>query len=677
MGFLDLFKKQKPVKALPSASKKSFFATIASQLSIGGRSGFESAAEQGFNRNPYIFACVDQRASNFASLPISIEDNDRQIDNHDILMLLKNAVYNNERISQHDFLYMISAFLDLAGSVYIWGDDIKRPSELVLLSPSDVEVRDFNGSVIYRIGQKVINQEQEFFLHLKGFNPLSKVLGLSPANSCSLSIDTNNAGRTYNASLMEKHTKISAWIKGNAGEIPAEMREQFRQEFKQKAGGATNAGDVVFISGDIDVVEGQMKPVDMDWLNAMELSGKEIAMAYKVPLELLGVGRATYENVKEAKLGFMIQTVLPQMQKLLTALEMKLLPDGKLKLLVDLDDVELIQKARQEAKHKELTAKAAHATQLYQAGIITQNEAREVLGLDRLGGGDIIKPSFMLTADPQQAKIKLPNVTETRANIERFRNSESRSLSGKISSEFKTQYKNIQTALQNANGDLDLFKTLMTDYLQSRQESFSAILDQGKMQAIKNIGGFQVRELEKQLASRNVKVDFEFDSFTEAVSDWVFAQTADKVVGVNRHTKNLIADIVQKQINLGGSIVDTASDIDELFLKQIIPNRSMVIARTEVIPALNFGVLEASKQVADRAGITLRKRWIASFDERTRDSHKKLHKATAANPILHSENFMLETDDGQFQKLRIPGDSTLGASAEETIQCRCAVAPVV
>ena len=658
MGFTDLFKRRTPqAEMLKPVPKKSFFATIANQL-YGSTDNYQGVAQEGYAKNPYIFSCVDQRAANLAALPVEVVSGERVIENAPIISLFKNAIYNNENISLYDFFYFTSCFLDLAGEVYFWGDSKDNPTEIILLNPADVEIKNINNKVQYMIGKKTVNQESEFFLCIKSFNPNDRYRGLAPSSAAALSLDTNNAGRKYNASLMQKHTKVSAILKGNAGEIPAEMRDQFRNEFKARVGGPTNAGDVLFMSGDIDYIEGQMKPVDMDWLNAMDLSGKEIAMAFKVPLELLGIGKATYENVKEAKLGFMQQVVVPQMQRILIAFEKALLNENE-KLVINLDEVEVIQKFRQEAKRQEYTAKAEFSTSLYQSGIITQNEAREALGLDSLAGGDIVLPSLPIVSDVKSMKT-ITSFAEMRRITERARERESLKLSKKLATEFRKQEKEVLKALDDSRGDLGLFKTLIANSALDRIERLTDLLIDGKLGIIQRVGLEQLKELKKAFPSMNTKQLDEFDIYTEAVSNWVYTQTAKDVTGIDQTTENQIANAVQEGIDLGQGVDEIADSIQQAFKQNITSVRAMVIARTETAPAMNFGIVEAGKQ----AGVPLQKVWLAYGDSRTRESHRLMN----GKAIDMDDVFKIGVN-----KLAFPADRSFNAAPSETIQCRCTI----
>lgn len=86
------------------------------------------------------------------------------------------------------------------------------------------------------------------------------------------------------------------------------------------------------------------------------------------------------------------------------------------------------------------------------------------------------------------------------------------------------------------------------------------------------------------------------------------------------------------------------------------------IIRTESTNIANFATLQSAQTVFP--GENLIKEWIASFDDRTRDSHAE---AGASEPIPQAEPFMV---GGSL--LMYPGDPS--GPAAEVVNCRCSVA---
>lgn len=97
--------------------------------------------------------------------------------------------------------------------------------------------------------------------------------------------------------------------------------------------------------------------------------------------------------------------------------------------------------------------------------------------------------------------------------------------------------------------------------------------------------------------------------------------------------------------------------------------RGETVARTEAISALNRSAYEAVEQAVDIGAVkrkSVKRVWDSSGrDGRTRDSHLAMDGQTVAM----DEPF--KTPDGAL--LMFPGDTSLGAPGEETINCRCRV----
>lgn len=146
--------------------------------------------------------------------------------------------------------------------------------------------------------------------------------------------------------------------------------------------------------------------------------------------------------------------------------------------------------------------------------------------------------------------------------------------------------------------------------------------------------------------------------FAPDVLVYLLSMCAMKVQQISTRTVAQIRLELTDGVAQGESIPELAKRIDSLYLEQIIPNRSTVIARTEVIGASNYG----SNEAASQSGLTLNKVWLATEDSRTRPDHANAD----GQEVPMDQPFNV----GGSQ-LMFPGDSSLGATADEIIQCRC------
>lgn len=149
------------------------------------------------------------------------------------------------------------------------------------------------------------------------------------------------------------------------------------------------------------------------------------------------------------------------------------------------------------------------------------------------------------------------------------------------------------------------------------------------------------------------------DVLRGVVLDWLALESSKKVKNVTDTTLSQIRGALGTGIVEGESIDQLADRMDDLYLESIIPHRSTVIARTEVIAASNLG----SRAGAIETGLPLRHSWLSTRDARTREEH--------ADADGQSQP-MDEPYEVMGERLLFPGDSSMGASAGNVVQCRCA-----
>ena len=118
-----------------------------------------------------------------------------------------------------------------------------------------------------------------------------------------------------------------------------------------------------------------------------------------------------------------------------------------------------------------------------------------------------------------------------------------------------------------------------------------------------------------------------------------------------------VEDIITQGIIQGESIDKiTARMMDGLCTQN--ENKMRMFARTAMTGAQNAGRLQNMKD-AKRKGIKVKKRWIATLDERTRESHQALDGDT------------IDVEEKFANGLMYPGDPN--GAAKEVFNCRCKI----
>ena len=152
------------------------------------------------------------------------------------------------------------------------------------------------------------------------------------------------------------------------------------------------------------------------------------------------------------------------------------------------------------------------------------------------------------------------------------------------------------------------------------------------------------------------------DTFRRRAQEYLDQIGAEKVTQISETTRRDLVTLLQQAIEDGEGIDRAARRISNE-IPNITQSRATVISRTEIIPASNQAVDIGARE----AGIPLDKEWITAIDGREREAHR----AADGSIVDMDEPFTV-----MGERLRFPGDTSLGATAPNVIQCRCAHAPI-
>ena len=165
-----------------------------------------------------------------------------------------------------------------------------------------------------------------------------------------------------------------------------------------------------------------------------------------------------------------------------------------------------------------------------------------------------------------------------------------------------------------------------------------------------------------EVVANNIGLKFNFNKYNKLTREHLEDKKIEWANQVAETTKKRIKETLVKGFEEGLGSYDIAELIynDNVFSY----NRAEAIARTEVIGACNY----ADNTMWQFDDNIIGKKWSATGDERTRLNH-----AYADGQIVPKDKpFII----GGY-KLMHPGDSSLGAPAEEVINCRCTMLPVL
>jgi len=354
----------------------------------------EVYVKEGYQTNVVVYAAIQEIATAAASLEIEVQDAEgepvesREADAIRALLDRPNPMQGWPGLCK-------SLFVDRAlhGEMSMVRYPLKSnaaPTELWHINPMHVQIEPGRGGIpskyVHRVNSKEIAYPVEpltgasdlFFQ--KTYNPLDYWRGQSPLVAAGLAADTHNAGMMWNYRMLKNGARPSGILKlmTDAG---ADTINKAREYFKRQMQGDLNAGEVPILPNGMEWQDVGKGPRDMDFLSTHKESAKLIARAFGVPLPLIDNDAATFNNVREAKLRFYTDTVLPQFNEFLEQLSNWLLPSfGKgLRLGVDMDKIPALEILRDAAYQRAIRAAGNRP-------LLTQDEARQTLGWPELGG---------------------------------------------------------------------------------------------------------------------------------------------------------------------------------------------------------------------------------------------------------------------------------------------------
>lgn len=383
------------VGSVATHEQKSYPATSAYMIPAGQpvwmRREMAKFADEGYRRNVIAHRAVAMIATAAASVPWKLTEQrartSRVVENHVLLGLLNNP---NPLQGGTELCEALYSHRLIAGNAYLHaiGPKDGMPLELHVLRPDRVQIVPGAGGMPkayrYTIDTRAVDVPvnaitgQSRILHLKAFHPLDDWYGMSPMEAAAYSIDQHNQCSAWNQALLQNGARPSGALMVKAGEgMPGTLTEnqygRLKAQLDEQFSGALNAGRPLLLEGGLEWKEMSLNPRDMDFVNIKNASARDVALAFGVPPQLLGIpGDNTYANLKEARLALWEQTIIPLLTSVTDALNNWLVPmfDSSLRLSLDQDAIPVLAEKRD-----------AYWERISRADFLTADEKRVLLGV--------------------------------------------------------------------------------------------------------------------------------------------------------------------------------------------------------------------------------------------------------------------------------------------------------
>lgn len=362
---------------------------------------YDNFAREAYMKNWVAYRAIDMRAKSIASVPWYVMKKNAEGDPE----VIENSPWNdllsrpNPFQSRQMFFYTLASYWLMSGNSYIartrlsGGNNQGAVRELHCFRPSQIkiDVNPATGQVVRYVYQQSISRQLIYdvdpvtlncdMLHLKLFNPIDDIYGMSPIDPGGRSIDTSNSATDWNKGMLQNQARPGMLMMFERNLSDAQYNK-LKKDLREQREGPKNAGLSLILEGAKDAKPYGFNPTEMDFIDGDRDTSRKIAAVFGVPGQLIGIlGDSTYANYEQARQVFWEDTIIPDLNMIKEELNAWLFYNDNSGIYFDYD---LDQVPALEGKRESMWKRANESK------FISVNEKRELVGFDPDPAGDII-----------------------------------------------------------------------------------------------------------------------------------------------------------------------------------------------------------------------------------------------------------------------------------------------
>lgn len=323
MGIFDMLLAPRAV-AGPNATDDFWYQPVPGVSSAGVRVTPDTALTVGA-----VFACVRILAETIAALPLLIYERlpgggKQRATNHPLFFLLHDQP--NAWQSSFEWREMSMGHLALRGNAYsrILPGPRGFVDQLVPLHPDRVTVlrepegpQGRPGRILYQVrredGTAFTLLPDEVF-HVRGLSS-DGVTGLSIVGLARETIGLAMAVESYGARFFSQNSTPRGVLKVD-GKLSSEAKDRLRRQWQEAQAGLGNAHRVAVLEAGLEWQSIGLSNEDSQFLESRKFSVNDIARWFRIPPHMVGdLDRATFSNIEQQSLEFVVHTILPWLRR--------------------------------------------------------------------------------------------------------------------------------------------------------------------------------------------------------------------------------------------------------------------------------------------------------------------------------------------------------------------------
>jgi HK97 family phage portal protein len=373
-----------------------FMESFFSWMGSGKRNAFRLYTKS-YGENPLVYMIVKKIAFSSASIKRNYLDaNGERTETSTIQQLLENP---NEHQGEIEFKEEINEYLLTTGNAYV--RIIKGEGgfgvELYILCSQKVEI------IINSIGEviryeysssdgKITPYLPEEILHIKTSNIANneygfEQYGLSPLQAGWIVVESSTEKLNADASIFKNRGVIGILSSETDTPMLAPERERLQGELDGEMQGAKKFNKIKISTSRLKYIQTGMSPTDLQLLEGILSSLRLLCGLYSMPSVLFNdTASSTYNNVETAKKTAYQDVYIPLANKVDSRLSKWLSSqlDVQETMVVDLTSIESVKATTNEIAQALNSSLPNVSSRLME--VVTLDEAREILGLEGIGG---------------------------------------------------------------------------------------------------------------------------------------------------------------------------------------------------------------------------------------------------------------------------------------------------
>lgn len=366
---------------------------------------------QQYTANPWVYAAVYLIANTAASVPFKLMTRRSNLQVDENYWLWHLLVQPNPWMSFIDLLENTFLILELVGNAF-WElvyNDLGTVSEIYFLDPSGMRIvpdaQRFIRNYVYVVGDKEIVYEPKEIVHFKYANPTNEYWGLGCLQPVWTQLGLDYAANEYNAKFFANDATPGGVIT-TSRILSDTVYNRLVQKWDERHRGKKNAFQVAILEDGMDFKQIATTPQEAAFPEMRKAVRDALFVGMGVPPVLAGVPDvANYSTARVAQAIFYDSTIAPKLRKVENTIDTQVIQrcDRAVKGVFDTSTapVNVIK----------LSANSRIVARLSQANLMTLNEARALLGLPPVEGGDIFPGKKLPKGDEdEQEPLKVPEI---------------------------------------------------------------------------------------------------------------------------------------------------------------------------------------------------------------------------------------------------------------------------